>query len=74
VEQGEGRGKLGGEGGYGRRQRSATAVGGTGQRSNAGAETAKKVGKDRDKTMIEVSNFNYVKVGIEHEMYVCVEE
>ena len=26
----------------------------------------------RDKAVKEVSNFNYVKVGIEHEMYVCV--
>ena len=58
MEEGEGRGKLGGEGGCGRRQRSATAAGGTGQRSNAGAETAKKAGKDRDKAVIEVSNFN----------------
>ena len=47
---------------------------GTGRRYNSSTQTGKEAGKDRDKTMIEVSNFNYVKVGIEHEMYVCVDE
>jgi len=42
----------------------------TAQRSNAGTETAQKVGKDREKAMLKVSNFNSVNVGIEHEIYV----
>ncbi|KAJ8428409.1 hypothetical protein Cgig2_024555 [Carnegiea gigantea] len=39
------------------------------QRYKAGAQTCKEVGKDRDKAVIEVNNFNFLKVGIEHEMY-----
>ena len=65
-------GKVGGDTGYGLQQRSAlaAAVVGTAQRSNAGTETAQKAGKDREKHVLEVSNFNSVNVGIEHEIYV----
>jgi len=47
---------------------------GTAQRSNAGAKTAQTAGKDGEKAVLEVSNFNSVNAGIEHEIYVCVEE
>ena len=47
---------------------------GTGRRYNSSTQTGKEAGKDRDKAVIEVSKFNFLKVGIEYEMYVCVED
>ncbi|KAJ8428908.1 hypothetical protein Cgig2_011650 [Carnegiea gigantea] len=46
-------GKVGGNRGCGRQQRSAAAAAGTGQRSKAGAETAQKAGKGREKAVLE---------------------
>ena len=47
---------------------------GTARRSNRDAVITHKVGKDREEVVLEVSNFNSVNVGIEQEIYVCVEE
>ncbi|KAJ8429910.1 hypothetical protein Cgig2_025340 [Carnegiea gigantea] len=47
-------GKVGGDTGCGRQQhRSVEAVAGTPQRLNAGAETAQRAGKDREKAVLE---------------------